>query len=211
MVSGFSGTGKGTLMERLMKTYDRYVLSISMTTRDPRPGEVEGVNYFYVTDKEFEKEIAENGLLEYAGYVGHYYGTPKKFVEEKRDEGKDVFLEIEVQGAAQIKKQYPEAILVFVITPDAQTLENRLSSRNTEDDATITKRLTQALKESASVQDYDYLLINDDLDECTHRLDRLIQEEPEELRMSDSDLQFVERFMRDLEVIIERRKAEGKC
>ena len=112
VVSGFSGAGKGTLMKALLNEYDNYALSISATTRNPRPGEENGREYFFVTKDEFEKLIAEDGLVEYANYVGNYYGTPKKFVREKLDQGKDVILEIEIQGALQIKKKFPQALLL---------------------------------------------------------------------------------------------------
>jgi len=114
VISGFSGVGKGTVVKRLMEDYDHYALSVSMTTRKPRENEVHGVHYFFVGDEEFEKMIAEDGFLEHAGYVGHYYGTPKAFVERTLSKGIDVILEIEVQGAMQIKEKFPEAVTVFI-------------------------------------------------------------------------------------------------
>ena len=117
VVSGFSGTGKGTLMKALIAKYDNYALSVSATTRNPRPGEENGREYFFISDTEFEKMIAEDGLIEHAGYCKHYYGTPKKYVEEQIEQGKDVILEIEIQGALQIKEKFPEALLLFVMPP----------------------------------------------------------------------------------------------
>ncbi len=209
VVSGFSGTGKGTLMKEMLKTFpDKYVVSISMTTRDPRGTEKDGVDYFFVTNEEFEREIERDGFLEHAGYVNHYYGTPRKFVQEKRESGLDVFLEIEVQGALQIKKKYPEALLVFIITKDAATLEKRLVSRQTEDAKTVTKRLEQALKEACYVPEYDYLHINDDIGICAKGLHHIIQTEPEELRMREENVVFVQKFSKDLEAIIAKRKQD---
>ena len=137
VVSGFSGAGKGTLMKELLREYDNYVLSVSMTTRDPRPGEEHGREYFFVTMEEFGRTVEEDGLLEYATYVGNRYGTPRAYVEEQLDRGKDVLLEIEVQGGMQIRQKFPEAILLFVVTPSAEELKNRLSMRKTETEEQI--------------------------------------------------------------------------
>ena len=131
VVSGFSGAGKGTLMKGLLSKYDNYALSVSMTTRAPRPGEENGREYFFITSEQFEKNIADGKLIEHAQYVGNYYGTPKDYVFEQLEAGKDVLLEIEIQGALQIKKKFPEALLLFVTTKDSQTLVNRLKGRGT--------------------------------------------------------------------------------
>ena len=165
VVSGFSGAGKGTLMKELIKKHDNYALTVSATTRDPRPGEVDGREYFFVSNQEFEKLIAENGLIEHAGYVDHYYGTPRKFVEDKLAQGIDVIPEIEIQGALQIKEQYPEAVLLFVMPPSAQVLKERLVGRGTETKEVIAQRLSRAKEESVGIEKYDYIVINDDLDE----------------------------------------------
>ena len=175
VVSGFSGVGKGTLMKELVARYDRYALSISATTRDPRPGEVNGREYFFLTNDEFEKLIRENGLIEHAGYVNHYYGTPRKFVEEQLDKGRDVILEIEIQGALQIKEQYPDAVLLFVMPPSASELKTRLEGRGTETEQVIAQRLNRAREESVGIENYDYIVINDDLDECVTRVDEIIR------------------------------------
>jgi guanylate kinase len=175
VVSGFSGVGKGTIMKQLVAQYDRYALSVSATTRDPRPGEENGREYFFISNDEFEKLIEENGLIEHAGYVNHYYGTPRKFVEDRLSEGKDVILEIEIQGALQIRKQYPDAVLLFVMPPSAQELRNRLVGRGTETAEVIEQRLNRAREESVGIEEYDYIVINDDLDECVKRVNSIIE------------------------------------
>ncbi len=174
VVSGFSGAGKGTLMKELIKRYDSYALSVSATTRSPRPGEVDGREYFFVSNEEFEKLISENGLIEHAGYVDHYYGTPRKFVEDKLSQGIDVILEIEIQGALQIKEQYPDAVLLFVMPPSAAELKQRLVGRGTETEVVINQRLSRAKEESVGIEKYDYIVINDDLDECVEKVNQII-------------------------------------
>lgn len=175
VVSGFSGAGKGTLMKGLLANYDNYALSVSMTTRSPRPGEVDGREYFFISREQFEKNIADGKLIEHAQYVGNYYGTPKDFVFEKLDAGKDVLLEIEIQGALQIKKKFPEALLLFVTTKDAKTLVERLKGRGTEEEEVIYKRLKRAAEESEGIEEYEYLIINDDLDTCIRQMHDIIQ------------------------------------
>lgn len=175
VVSGFSGAGKGTLMKRLISDYDEYALSVSMTTRAPRAGEVEGKDYFFVTREEFEDKIADDAFVEHACYCDNYYGTPKAYVEEKLKEGKNVLLEIDVQGGMQVKKQFPNALLLFVTPPSIEELSKRLHSRGTEDEAVITKRLNQAKTEIVTMQHYEYLVVNDDLDEAVHRMHEIIQ------------------------------------
>ena len=151
VISGFSGAGKGTVVRRLMEEYGDYVLSISMTTRQPRSGERNGVEYHFVTNEEFEDLVRQEGFLEHAGYVNHYYGTPRAFAEQNMNAGRDVLLEIEVQGAMQIRKRFPEAVLIFVSPRNAQELERRLVGRGTDSAETVTKRLRQALQEISSV------------------------------------------------------------
>ncbi len=175
VVSGFSGAGKGTVMKEIMNTYDNYALSVSATTRSPRPGEVEGISYFFKTDDEFRQMIEKDELIEYAGYVGHYYGTPKHFVEKNLDEGKDVFLEIEIQGALKVKEKYPDAVLMFITPPDAKTLRERLVNRGTESMDVIEKRLARAAEEANGVEAYDYIVINDNLQECVEMVDRIVK------------------------------------
>ena len=160
VVSGFSGAGKGTLMKKLMSQYDNYALSISATTRSPRKGEAEGREYFFKTKEEFEKLIADDKLIEYASFCNNYYGTPGEYVLEQRKSGKNVILEIEVQGALKVKERYPDAMLIFVTPPDACTLKNRLISRGTECEKDIKARLKQATLEAAFINKYQYKLKN---------------------------------------------------
>lgn len=174
VVSGFSGAGKGTIMKELTKRYEQYALSISATTRNPREGEENGREYFFITTEEFEKLIAEDGLIEHAKYVNNYYGTPRKYVEEKLSQGIDVILEIEIQGALQIKEQYKDAVLLFVMPPSAQVLEKRLRGRGTETDEVIAKRLARAKEEAVGIEKYDYIVVNDDLDECVEKVHEII-------------------------------------
>ena len=157
--SGFSGSGKGTIMKELMAKHgDDYALSVSATTRGPRPGEEHGREYFFISEEEFEQMIKADGLLEYARYVDHYYGTPKSYVNEQLSAGKNVILEIESVGALNVKKIFPEAVLVFITPPDADELEKRLRGRGTEDEETIIARLRKAAKESEGVEKYDYIV-----------------------------------------------------
>ena len=157
VVSGFSGAGKGTLMKALMEQYgDDYALSVSATTRDPRPGEKDGIDYFYVTTEKFKQMIEADELIEYAQYVKNYYGTPKAYVQQQLDLGKNVILEIEIQGALKIKKQFPDTILLFVTAPDAKTLRDRLVGRGTETQDVINARLARACEESEGIENYDY-------------------------------------------------------
>lgn len=175
VVSGFSGAGKGTLMKQLVHTYDDYALSISMTTRSPRPGEEEGKEYFFVNRQEFEEKIAQNGLIEHACYCDNYYGTPRDYVEKQLEKGKDVILEIEIQGALEIKRKYPTALLLFVMPPSAAELRKRLEGRGTESPEVITKRLKRAGEEAEGIEQYDFLVINDKLEECVQQMHELIR------------------------------------
>ena len=177
VVSGFSGAGKGTLMKRLLSDYDNYALSISMTTRKPREGEVHGREYFFTDKENFEKTIAENGLIEYATYCDNYYGTPREYVEQQLMAGKDVVLEIEIQGALKIKEKFPESLLLFVTPPSAKELERRLVGRGTETQEVIAKRLARAVEESEGIEAYDYIVVNDDLDACVKQLHTIVMNE----------------------------------
>lgn len=177
VVSGFSGAGKGTIMKSLMAKYDNYALSVSATTRNPRPGEEDGREYFFRTREEFEKMIDQDQLIEYAQYVGNYYGTPKAYVEEQLSQGRDVILEIEIQGARKIKKKFPDAVLVFVTAPSMEELKERLVGRGTETQTVIRQRLARASQEAEGVEEYDYLLVNDELDLAVDRLHNIIQSE----------------------------------
>nr|MBQ8253720.1 guanylate kinase [Lachnospiraceae bacterium] len=174
VISGFSGAGKGTLVKKLTADYDNYALSISMTTRQPREGEVDGREYFFVTKQEFEKRIAENGMIEYAGYCDNYYGTPRAYVEQQLENGKDVILEIEIQGAHKVKEQYPQAVLLFVMPPSAQELYRRLKGRGTETEEVIMKRMARAVEESEGIDTYDYIVVNDKLEDCIGQINAIV-------------------------------------
>ena len=175
VLSGFSGAGKGTLVKELLKKYDDYALSISMPTRAPSPGERDGVDYFFTSREKFEETIVENGLVEYALYCGNYYGTPRAYVEEQLAAGKNVILEIEIQGALKIKEKFPESLLVFVTPPSAKELKRRLEGRGTETSEVIAQRLARATEESEGIEAYDYILVNDQLEDCVEELHRLVQ------------------------------------
>ncbi len=174
VVSGFSGAGKGTLVKKLVQEYDNYALSISATTRNPRPGEEDGREYFFIQKEEFEQKIAENGLIEYACYCDNYYGTPRAYVEKQLADGKDVILEIEIQGALKVRKQYPDALLLFVMPPSAEELRRRLEGRGTETPDVIDKRMRRAREEASGIEEYEYVVVNDDLDICVKELHELI-------------------------------------
>ena len=177
VVSGFSGAGKGTIMKALLGKYDNYALSISATTRKPREGEVHGREYFFLSVDEFEKLIEEDQFIEHARYVSNYYGTPRSYVEEKMAEGKDVILEIEIQGALKVKEKFPETLLVFVVPPSAEELKNRLIGRGTETMEVIESRMDRALEEAEEMDAYDYILVNDDLQTCVKQMHHIIQSE----------------------------------
>ncbi|MCR4797683.1 MAG: guanylate kinase [Lachnospiraceae bacterium] len=178
VLSGFSGAGKGTIMKHLLdKHKDAYHLSISATTRDKRTGEKEGRDYFFKTKEQFECLIEDGEFLEYANFNGNYYGTPKSYVDSLVEEGKDVILEIEINGALQVKKIYPDALLLFVTPPDAKQLKERLVGRGTETKEVIEQRLDLAYQQSFLMDQYDYLVVNDDLDECVERVHETIQNE----------------------------------
>ena len=196
VVSGFSGAGKGTLMKRLMEEYDNYALSISVTTRDPRPGEEDGVSYFFRTEEEFDRMVEEDAFLEYARYVKHSYGTPKAYVEEQLDAGKDVLLEIEIQGALQVKEKRPDTLLVFITPPTAEELERRLRGRGTETEEVIKGRMERAKEEAQGMDQYDYVLINDDLETCVKQMHETIQSQH---FMSSNQKDFIEQMKKSLE------------
>ncbi len=176
IVSGFSGAGKGTLMKALLNKY-KYQLSISATTRSPREGEVHGREYLFLTRDEFESMIKNGELIEWAEYVGNYYGTPKAYVEEQLEQGRDVILEIEIQGALKVKELFPDALLLFVTPPSIMELKKRLIGRGTETMETISKRLFRAYEEASYMSHYDYLVINDDLQESVEHTHQLIQQQ----------------------------------
>ncbi len=174
VVSGFSGAGKGTIMKKLVSETEDFALSISMTTRAPREGEQHGKEYYFVTKEVFEETIANDGLVEYAYYCGNYYGTPKSYVDEMLSAGKNVLLEIEMQGAMKIKERFPEAVLLFVMPPSAKVLYERLVGRGTETKEVIDKRMARAVEESQGIEQYDYIVVNDDLDTCVEEVKAIV-------------------------------------
>ncbi len=196
VVSGFSGSGKGTLMKELLKKYpDTYALSISATTRAPREGEEDGREYFFISREEFEKMIAKDELIEYARYVENYYGTPRGYVEEQMKQGKDVILEIEIQGALKVKKAFPDTLLLFLTPPSAGELQSRLIGRDTETMDVIRSRMNRACEEAEGMELYDYLIINDDLDACVEEMHSIIRGEH---RRTSRNADFVKRIKQDL-------------
>lgn len=203
VISGFSGAGKGTLMKKLVEKY-QYGLSVSATTRTPREGEVHGREYFFLSKEEFEQMIDRKELIEWAEYVGNYYGTPKTYVEEQLAQGKDVILEIEIQGALQVRNIFPEVSLVFVTPPTADELRERLVSRGTEDTATIDKRMNRAKEESKFMPQYDYIVINDKLEDCVEELHQLIEKEGQrqnttnEPRKTEDYTEFILKIQKEL-------------
>lgn len=174
VVSGFSGAGKGTVVKQLLSQHAEYALSVSATTRQPRQGEVNGREYFFKTRDEFEQMIADGALIEHAQYVGNYYGTPKKYVQDQLAAGKNIILEIEIQGALHIKEMFPDAVLLFIMPPTASELENRLRGRGTEDEETIQARLSRAVAEAQGVEQYDYIVINDVVEDCAEQIHGIV-------------------------------------
>ena len=199
VISGFSGAGKGTVMKEIMKKYDDYALSISATTRLPREGEVDGREYFFLTTEKFEDMIKNNQLLEYANYVGNYYGTPKEYVENHLEAGKNVILEIEIQGALNIKKLYPDAVLMFITPPSAAELEKRLRGRGTEDEKTVHARLMRAAEEAEGVEAYDYIVVNDDVTKCAERINDIVICEKSKASNNLDVINNIRRELKDLE------------
>lgn len=197
IISGFAGSGKGTVMKKLLELYpEDYALSISATTRSPRTGEEDGREYFFKTKQEFEKMIEEDKFLEHACYVDNYYGTPSEYVMKKRSEGKNVILEIEIQGALQIKKRFSDTILMFITPPSCDELIARIKGRGTESDEVIVKRMERAIEESKLVEDnYDYLVINDEVDKCANKINNIVLSEHYKAKNSKS---FLGIFRKDL-------------
>lgn len=198
VISGCSGVGKGTVLKEFMRrNSEDFMLSVSCTTRKPRVGEVDGVNYFFLSHDEFEKAVEEDKFLEHAQFAGNYYGTKKKFIKQKFEEGLNIILEIETQGALQVKQKMPEAVLIFIAPPGVNVitnfdkiskvefsgglneLEKRLRGRNTEDEETIQKRLSEAKIEFERAKQYDYIVINDDLERAISEVEEITRKELE--------------------------------
>ena len=195
VVSGFSGAGKGTLMKALLDRYDNYALSISATTRAPREGEIDGREYFFVSRDRFEEMIVQDALIEYAQYVNNYYGTPKDYVFSQMEAGRDVILEIEIQGALKVKERFPQAILIFVMPPSGRELKTRLIGRGTESMEVIDARLKRAAQEAEGKEAYDYILVNDKIDQCVETMHQLIQ--IQHLRAGENE-EFITRIREEL-------------
>lgn len=174
VISGSSGVGKGTVLKGFLQKNPNFMLSISCTTRKPRQDEVDGVNYFFLSKEEFQNCIDNDKFLEWAEFAGNRYGTKRKYIKQCLEEGKDIILEIDTQGALQVKKQMPEAVLIFICPPSIETLENRLRGRHTEDEAAIQKRLDEVKIELERAEKFDYKVVNDDLDNAISELEKVI-------------------------------------
>lgn len=177
VISGSSGVGKGTVLKGFMERNPEFMLSVSCTTRKPRTGEVDGINYFFLTKEEFQDCIDNDKFLEWAEFAGNRYGTKKKYIKKCLDEGKDIILEIDTQGALQVKKRMPEAVLIFIAPPSLDVLENRLRGRHTEDEETIQKRLNEVKEELKRAENFDYKVVNDDLSRAISELETIIKGE----------------------------------
>lgn len=175
IISGSSGVGKGTIIKEFLKNADNLVLSVSSTTRKPRDGEIHGVNYFYITRDEFEKDVKDGKFIEWAEFGGNLYGTNKNRIQEVLDSGKNILLEIEVQGAKQVKEKMPEAVLIFILPPSREELENRLRGRCTETEEAIQKRLAAIAMESRESEHYDYKVVNDILEQAVEEVGKIYE------------------------------------
>lgn len=197
VISGFSGVGKGTVVKKLVEDYG-YSLSVSATTRAPREGEVDGKDYYFKSMDDFRNLIDYNGFIEWAQYVDNYYGTPRKFVEKEMAEGRDVILEIEVQGAMHVKEQYPDALLIFLTTPNVNALRNRLDGRGTESEEVIAKRMKRAAEEAEDMKEYDFIVINDDLEKCVQTVHSVITGNK---CLKRNNLSFIEEIKEELQAL----------
>ena len=177
IIAGPSGVGKGTIIKKLFESRDNLYFSVSATTRSPRPGEVDGVDYHFLSRERFEEWIDRNAFLEHAEFVGNLYGTPKKYVDEAMDSGKDVILDIEVQGAEQVHRQRPDVVRIFIAPPSWEELERRLVGRGTEDPEKVRRRLERSREDILLARYYDYLVINSDLDQAVEEIQAIITAE----------------------------------
>ncbi len=195
VVSGPSGAGKGTICQKLIED-PNVELSVSMTTREPRPFEKNGINYYFVSKEEFIKTIDKEGLLEYAEVYGNYYGTPKEMVMQKLDEGRDVILEIDIQGAMKVKQAYPKAVFIFILPPSMTELRKRITGRGSETEAAINMRLGETLKEVSYIDKYDYCVVNGDLLEAVERVKAIIT--AEHSRVSESIYHLIKKYEEEI-------------
>lgn len=176
IISGFSGSGKGTIVKKLLNENNNYEISISCTTRKKRDSEIDGKSYFFISKEKFEDMINKDLFLEYAHYVDNYYGTPKEYVISELEKGKNVILEIEVQGALKVKQQYKDALLIFILPPSAKILYDRMKHRNTETEEQIKNRLKRSLDEIEYIDNYDKVLVNDDLSICVENIKKIVED-----------------------------------
>ena len=193
VMSGFSGAGKGTIVKRLLEKYpDEYKFSISSTTRQPRVGETHGKEYFFLTKEEFISRMKEDGFIEWAEYVGNYYGTPKAYIEEELAKGSNIILEIEMQGALEVRKKFKDALLLFITPPDYKTLKERLVNRGTEDMETINNRLRRAVKETGYIEQYNNVIVNNDVEEAADEIHNIVQNE---MKLRHKHEEFIANFI----------------
>ena len=195
IISGPSGAGKGTICKRLIED-TKVEISVSMTTRNPRPGEVGGVSYYFTTKEEFEKEIQRGGFLEHAEVYGNYYGTPKAKVLEKLAAGIDVLLEIDIQGALHVKNAYPNGIFIFILPPSMAELRKRITGRGSETEEAINLRLSQTLKEVSYIDKYDYCVVNGELEEAVSRVKAIVV--AEHSRVSQNVYRLIEQYKEEV-------------
>ena len=191
VVSGPSGAGKGTICAAIRKVFPKLNYSISMTTRAPRKGEVEGTSYFFRTNEEFEKLIKEDAFLEYARVYDHYYGTPKKYALDKIENGESVLLEIDIQGAMQVKQRYPQGVFVYVVPPSLDVLSARIHGRVTDSEEVIQKRLAKITDELAMAHKYDYIIVNDVLEDAVHKVCSILEAESCKLSRNEGQVEVI--------------------
>ncbi|MDK2799891.1 MAG: guanylate kinase [Clostridiales bacterium] len=185
VVSGPSGAGKGTICKALVERNPNVFLSVSATTRAPREGETEGINYYFKTTQQFKEMIAKDELLEWAAFCNNYYGTPKKYVDQMLQEGRDVILEIEVQGALKVKDKYPDGIYIFVLPPSLEELRNRITNRGTESQEVINERLNTARLEFTHINKYNYIVVNDEVENAVKKLEAIIIAEKSKIERNE--------------------------